>query len=57
MPFQGSVPWQDLSVKWPMHEVAHGLYDYLKSSHDATTRFTTVDLPDPGAPMNTRRAG
>lgn len=31
VPFQGSVPWQDLSVKWPMHEVAHGLYDYLKS--------------------------
>ena len=29
----------------------------LSSSHDATTRFTTVDLPDPGAPMNTRRAG
>ena len=31
LPFQGTVPWEELSIKWPMHEVANGLYEHLRS--------------------------
>lgn len=29
IPFRDAIPWQDISVKWPMHKVAEGLYEHL----------------------------
>lgn len=30
LPFQATLPWQEMSVKWPMHRVADGLYEHLR---------------------------
>ena len=29
VPFQTALPWEEMSIKWPMDEVRDGLYEFL----------------------------